>query len=383
MGGAGILTMEVLKLLPEFDFDVTVYSLYNINKDLSVEIEVPKSASYRNLEIEKIPILKRIKFLKETFEAFDIVHSCMEMSNFYCSLIRNISGKMRHVCTIHGADGVFIEDEILEQEIKNSWSWKYVFMVNQLTTYLFKKTDLFIAVCNDTKEFLIQKRKIPSHKIEVVYHGRNYDRIERENSSTDSQTLKEHLKLPKDSFVLGYVGRLSHGKGLEGLAKVIDNLALMKLNMHFVIVGDGALKSSLILSAQRSGNISMYTFLGMIENPWPYYKIMDLLILPSSSESTALVLQEAMYNRVVTLSFEVGGIPEVITNNIEGFMVKKGDFNALQYKILEIYDNRNDLEEIKTNGATKVARIFNLEENVELIVKLLKNLIKRKQSNPS
>lgn len=377
IGGAGILTMEVLKLLPESEFDMTVFSLYGSNNIVTIQNEIPVYVKFRNLHIEKISTLKRLFFLKEIFEHFDVVHSCMEMSNFYCSLIRNISSKVRHVCTIHGADGVFIEDEILQQAIKKSWSWKYVYMIKQLTTYLFKKTDLFIAVCNDTKEFLIHKRKIPSSKIEVIYHGRNYERIEKESNSINVQDFRNSLKLPPESFVIGFVGRLSHGKGLEGLVDVFNSLAKIKMNIHFLIVGDGDLKGAMMDSTERSGNSKMYTFTGMIENPWYYYKIMDLLVLPSSSESTALVLQEAMYNKVVTISFAVGGIPEVITNEIDGFTVRKSDFNALQDKISEIYEDKFSLDEIRKNGFLKIAQSFNLVLNVKRIEGLLRNLARR------
>ena len=375
VGGAGKLTIDVINELSKDEFDISILYLSPINNEKNLKFLIPESIHTFLIDISKYNTFKKITNLRKYFIQYDIVHSSLELSNFYCSLVKLITPKrVKFIATIHGVGGIFIEDKILQNEIKKNWSWKYVFSIKYLQNYLFKFHDKFIAVCDYTKQFLVNKRKVNEKKIKVVYHGINTNLYSKSLSKSEVQRIREELGISDQDYVMGYVGRLSYGKGLEYLLEVFLELSMIYSNFKMILVGDGVLKKKL-QSFIVSINLTQKCIItGMVLSPKEYYYIMDLFLLPSLSEAIPLTTLEAMFQNRIVLTSNAGGLPEIINDGENGFLFENGNFQEMKKKILYIYDNKDNLDSIKENAFNTVMNKFNLNENVRKISKIFHDL---------
>jgi len=273
------------------------------------------------------------------------------------------------ISTSHGEDGVFIEDDILQTELKKKKYLKYKLKVKYLQTFLFKYYDRFFAVCDYVKKYLVEKRSINTKKIAVLYHGINFNKYNNDISKNDIICLKRNLNINKEDFVISYFGRLSYGKGLFEFVNSIDDILKLFFNVKILFVGDGELKETLKDIIRKKEHKNRYIFKEYQKDLSIFYLITDVFILSSSSESTSMVVQEAMYQKTIVLSSKVGGIPEIIEDGYNGFLFTKGEFNEMKEKLIYIYNNQDLMNNIKINARNTIKENFDLKKNVQNISK--------------
>lgn len=115
------------------------------------------------------------------------------------------------------------------------------------------------------------------------------------------------------------------------LAKVREQEAA-----HLLMVGDGPDRSPAQRLARELGLESHITFLGKQDHVERLLPAGHVLLLPSQLESFGLAALEAMACGVVPVSTNVGGLPEVITPGVDGFLEQPGDVDAQARRVLEI-----------------------------------------------
>ena len=136
-----------------------------------------------------------------------------------------------------------------------------------------------------------------------------------------------------EAVVIGAAGRLSPEKGMEWLIRLAH--CLKKNGNHFVlqIAGDGPLKERLMKKSQELGLTDCVVFKGFITEMDLFYSTIDLFVLTSAWEGCSNVILEAMANGLPVIAFNNSSIPEMIKDNINGFLVKNEDINELTGKV--------------------------------------------------
>lgn len=138
--------------------------------------------------------------------------------------------------------------------------------------------------------------------------------------------------------VVGLVGRITPQKGHDVLLKAAAQLARRGRVIQVVFVGapdrnapeDLAYVRKLEAVARELGIKERLHWAGFQENPNPFYAVFDVLVIPSKvSEGLPLVALEAMQWGVPVIGSRIGGIPEVLRNGANGFLVPPGDEKAL------------------------------------------------------
>lgn len=117
------------------------------------------------------------------------------------------------------------------------------------------------------------------------------------------------------------VGRLSEEKGQADLISAFRYLRTRAsdLPLRLLIVGDGPERSRLQGMAEPLGRA--VTFTGHLSDPWPLFHAADIFVLPSHSEGSPLVLLEAMAARATIVATSVGGVPEILRNEIDAILI--------------------------------------------------------------
>lgn len=209
-----------------------------------------------------------------------------------------------------------------------------------LRTYekkLMNRSDALIAVSKYTVNELTNLYGINENKIHVIYNGVD---IERFKPRPNRAELRKELGVEEDKKIILFVGRLYHRKGLETLLTSVPPVLKEFSNVQFVISGTGFKKKeeSLKKLAKELDIQDHVTFLGYVpdEKLPDLYSTSDIFVLPAIYENFPFAILEAQSTALPVISTGVGGIPEFLVDNDNGFVIEPRDPEQLTQKVLAL-----------------------------------------------
>jgi L-malate glycosyltransferase len=185
-----------------------------------------------------------------------------------------------------------------------------------ITRFSIDQSDGVTAVSQFLKEATINVIGA-KNKIEVIYNFVNCNKYR----PSSNQQLKNHFA-PNGEKILIHV---SNFRAVKRPADVVEIFVRVQAELPaavLLMVGDGPERSKAEWSARDNGIEEKVHFLGKQDNIEELIGLSDLLLLPSENESFGLVALEAMACEVPVVASRVGGLPEVITDGVEGFLVE-------------------------------------------------------------
>ena len=207
------------------------------------------------------------------------------------------------------------------------------------------KKNSFMASMVSTIEAYIHKLFLKiSHKIDyfIVSSTELYMKLTESGWLTDKlikiryfKDLDSNLSTIETKSYCMYIGNLHYGKGVRTLLDAAKTLSQVRLK----IVGDGVYYNDLKFII-KDENIQNVQLLGYIENIDNLIKNCNFVIVPSECfENFPYVIVEAnLYGKPV-IGSNIGGIPEMINDNITGILFEPGNRDDLSSKILYLYNN--------------------------------------------
>lgn len=159
------------------------------------------------------------------------------------------------------------------------------------------------------------------------------------------------------------VGRLSPEKGHFGLLNALAEMASHGNEFQLVIVGDGPMRSDIKLRASELGLTERIRFAGALPEAETLAEISvaDILVLPSLMEGLPVVLIEAMAMGRPVLASRVAGIPELVDNEVSGFLFTPSDWIDLARGLAALIAARDDWDRIGEAGRRRVENEFRVE----------------------
>jgi len=160
-----------------------------------------------------------------------------------------------------------------------------------------------------------------------------------------------------------FVGRLDVNKGVLDLPAIAASLQRRGVNTTWTIVGDGPLRSSL----EREWNGADVRHLGaapstVVED---LYRDHDVFVLPTRSEGFPLALLEAMNAGVVPVVSDVpSGVPEIISDGVDGFRVPVGSIDPFAGAIAQLAGDGRRLDAMSAAARKTVADRFRIDRSV-------------------
>ncbi|GAF79083.1 unnamed protein product, partial [marine sediment metagenome] len=140
-------------------------------------------------------------------------------------------------------------------------------------------------------------------------------------------------------------------------------------------VGDGPEREKLESVASELEVSSKVRFTGFREDPHLFYKIMDIFLLTSFSEGTAMTLLEAMASGLPCIVTDVGGNPEIVIKGETGFVIPSNDEKALAEKICTLLSNTKLKKEMGKAGRRRFEENFTVEKMVKAYEALYDELV--------
>ena len=136
--------------------------------------------------------------------------------------------------------------------------------------------------------------------------------------------VRDELGVPRGAFVVGSVGRLHEVKRYDLMLRAVAELRSSRPDVHLVLVGDGPERAQLGALAGQLGLTPFVRFAGYRADPERYYAAFDAFALTSRSEGLPVSLLEAWAAGRAVVVTAVGGLPDVVTNGVNGILVAPG-----------------------------------------------------------
>lgn len=152
----------------------------------------------------------------------------------------------------------------------------------------------------------------------------------------------------ENKFLIGHVGALVDiHKGQSLLIEAAKTLATQIPEMHFILLGRGEDEKRFKLQANNIHNI---TFEGFVDNVNDYIHCFDLFVFPSRNEGLGSILFDVMRLNIPIIASNVGGIPDIITNEKNGLLIPTNNSKAIVDAILKLYKDKNKRELLAKNA---------------------------------
>lgn len=148
---------------------------------------------------------------------------------------------------------------------------------------------------------------------------------------------------------------LIHASNFRKVKRIDDivsvfNIVQKEIPSKLILVGDGPERAMAEKMARDLGIICSIRFLGKVRNTQEILQYGDLFILPSETESFGLAALEAMAVGVPVISSNTGGIPEVNTDGVTGYLSNVGDVASMAKNAIKILQNDTILNQFKMNA---------------------------------
>jgi len=165
--------------------------------------------------------------------------------------------------------------------------------------------------------------------------------------------LVEMYGIGRDEVIVGYSGRLSEEKGPDifvEIAKLCQDIP----NLRFIMTGTGPMNLVIKKMIQTLPTSVKFEFAGLVDDVDQYIALYDVLLLPSRFDGRPLVVMEALAIGVAVVASDVGGIPDLIEDGLNGFLVPAANATIFTERILKLVADRTLLERLKV-GARHIA----------------------------
>ncbi len=244
------------------------------------------------------------EYLKCRNKTFDIIHAHGAVHTGFAAVDNAQRNSSISVVTAHGSDIMFYPN--LNKRM------------NKISQYIMKNANSIIAASKGLKKSIVEKND--DVEVDVIYTGVDL------NKFSISQSLKTDVQLVK--FI--YVGNLLYSKGVFDLIKAFEILQNRDIDCELALCGEGKEKTNIIEYCAKN-SIKNITIYGAVNNDAlpPILSNHDVLVLPSHREGLGVVLIEALAMGKLVIGSNVGGIPEIIQDNYNGFLSKPGDTDNL------------------------------------------------------
>jgi len=261
------------------------------------------------------PVKKLVKEITKGFN-FDVIYGTWAYPDGFASALIAKSLDKPLVLKVHGTD---------INELAKSY------LRGKLIKFALKEAKTVLAVSDALKQAVIGLG-IPEEKVYLLPNGLDTDKF----SPMPKLQQRGRVNLPKDNQVILFIGNLKPVKGLTYLLGAFN--AIRKNNgnnIRLVLVGDGKQRQELEAKVASFGMEKDVSFMGMrphAEVPL-WLNASDVLCLPSLHEGMPNVVLEALACGIPVVATNVGGIPEIIEENANGFLVPPQDSKILAEKL--------------------------------------------------
>ena len=180
----------------------------------------------------------------------------------------------------------------------------------------------------------------PEAKLRLLGGGSSYG-VDVERFSPGTSDPRGRLGLPLDAPVVGFVGRLTRDKGLPELIEAFDAILAAKPEAHLLLVGwfdaaEDALDRTLRARIEHHPRIHLT---GFVADTAPYYRAMDVMVLPTWREGFPNVVLEAAASGIPVVTTLSTGSRDAVVPEVTGLLIPPGYPEAIRESVLQLLND--------------------------------------------
>lgn len=288
---------------------------------------------------------KRIKDLKQQLVKLkpDLVHySGLQLMGFHIAVACRLAGIKKSVVTVHGMSS---------DALNISWIKKSI-----LTYLLEPLTILLSSRFYGVSEFVSKRKMLRIFKRKNL--GFIYNLPPNIKLDKSSFSIREELGIDDASKLAITVGRIIKDKGYHIFDEVILKCQNQK-DLKFIIVGDGLYLKEMKEKLRCLVENKQVFFLGYRSDVQNILKDCDFFILPTLHETLSIALLEASQAGLPLVASNTGGVPEIVKDGVNGFLVEPGNVEELYNAINSLYCDEIICKKFGVNAQQLVKENFN------------------------
>ena len=224
-------------------------------------------------------------------------------------------------------------------------------------------TDLALGVSDPVSTLAIREFGISPDRVQTLHNGIPVGEFASPSPAARSRIRRE-LGISETAPVIGITGRLSSEKGHELLIRAMPLLLDRLPAAVLVVAGDGPTRPACQSLVDRFDLAEAVRFAGYRTDIPDVLAAVDVMAMPSLREGLPYAALEAIAAGKPVVAFAVGGLPEIVIDNITGFLAAPGDNVRLAEALSEILSDR-DLSARLSEGCHRHAQNFTLERHVQ------------------
>ena len=247
----------------------------------------------------------------------------------------------------------------------------------QLATH----TTRLIAVSPEVRDDLVGLGVAPAEKFSVIRLGID---LEKRVTSADGRVhLRQLFGVPDDRFVVGWVGRMTAVKRLPDVIASFAELRRRGVKATLCLVGDGPDREAAEIQARSLGVTRDVLFVGYQRDVSSYYSMFDVLLLASANEGTPVVAIESLAGARPVVSTRVGGVPDVVSDGVDGLLCDAGDVSGLATALERLAVSPEERSRFGDAGRDRVVPRYSVDRLVDDVDRLYRDLLRDHSSSSS
>jgi glycosyltransferase involved in cell wall biosynthesis len=243
-----------------------------------------------------------------------------------------------------------------------------------LERWLARATTALIAVSPEVRDDLVRLGVAPEERFAVVRLGIDLEGRLAGDGGGREQT-RRLLGIAPGRFTVGWVGRMTAVKRTVDVLLAVKRLRGRGVDACLCLVGDGPERDHVEREAHRHGVVRHCYFLGYQDDVAPFLAAFDAVILPSANEGTPVSAIEALAAARPVVATRVGGVPDVVRDGEDGFLVDPGDVEGLAERLQRLAEDDGLRRRMGAAGRDRVVARYTVERLIDDVDRLYRSLL--------
>lgn len=244
------------------------------------------------------------------------------------------------------------------------------------TMWGMRNASAIFAVSESVRGNLIDLGLVAS-KIHTVHNAVDTDYFNPDVQHADQQAYRDRFGIPANVPVIGIAARMNPWKGQYELIAAVSRLRDIIPDLHLVILGTDVpeMRADYERRALQGGIAERVHFGGYQSDVRPFLRDIDLFVHPSYGEPFGLAIVEAMAMRKPVVACGTGGVPEIITHGVDGWLVEERSVDSVAAAISRLLGDRELCRQLGVRARQTVCERFTPLRQSAIVTRLYANLV--------
>jgi glycosyltransferase involved in cell wall biosynthesis len=246
----------------------------------------------------------------------------------------------------------------------------------QIERALARSSDALVAVSPEVRDELVALGVAPREKFSVIRLGIPLD--DRLSDPAPDVDYRRLYGIAPGLFVVGWVGRMTAVKDTGAVLEIVRALKDRGVDAALCMVGDGPDRERLEQVAHELGIARSCFFVGYQPDVAGFYRLFDAFLLPSVNEGTPVSAIEALATGTPVVANRVGGVPDVVRDGLDGYLVASGDVEGAAGKLALLASDPALRKRLGESGRARMLGRYSVARLVDDVDRLYRALLEAK-----